>query len=101
LRFGRFWAGIRFIARNFNNIGGTGAGFDSHRPLYGPAHTDSDISVHFTDAEIFHVGDKFWNGYYPFIDYSTSGSIDGLIRATVANLAKVTDKTTNPTAAGR
>src|SRR5215510_4807966 len=59
---------------------------------YGPAHTDGDISVHFTDADVFHVGDTFWNGYYPFIDYSTRGSIDGMIRATEANLAKVTDK---------
>ena len=59
---------------------------------YAPAHTDSDISVHFTDVDIFHVADTFWNGYYPFIDYSTGGSIDGMIRATEANLAKVTDK---------
>jgi glyoxylase-like metal-dependent hydrolase (beta-lactamase superfamily II) len=59
---------------------------------YAPAHTDSDISVHFTDADILHVADTFWNGYYPFIDYSTGGSIDGMIRATEANLAKVTDK---------
>jgi glyoxylase-like metal-dependent hydrolase (beta-lactamase superfamily II) len=59
---------------------------------YAPAHTDSDISVHFTDADILHVGDTFWNGYYPFIDYSTGGSIDGTIRATEANLAKVTDE---------
>jgi len=59
---------------------------------YAPAHTDSDISVHFTDADIFHVADTFWNGYYPFIDYSTGGSIDGMIRATEANLAKATDK---------
>ena len=58
---------------------------------YAPAHTDGDISVHFTSADIFHVGDTFWNGYYPFIDYSTGGSIDGMIRATEANLAKVTD----------
>lgn len=58
---------------------------------YAPAHTDSDISVHFTDADIFQVGDTFWNGYYPFIDYSTGGSIDGMIRATEANLAKVTE----------
>lgn len=58
---------------------------------YAPAHTDSDISVHFTDADIFQVGDTFWNGYYPFIDYSTGGSIDGMIRATEANLAKLTD----------
>jgi glyoxylase-like metal-dependent hydrolase (beta-lactamase superfamily II) len=59
---------------------------------YAPAHTDSDISVHFTDADILHVADTFWNGYYPFIDYSTCGSIDGMIRAAEANLAKVTDK---------
>jgi glyoxylase-like metal-dependent hydrolase (beta-lactamase superfamily II) len=60
---------------------------------YAPAHTDSDISVHFTEADVLHVADTFWNGYYPFIDYSTGGSIDGMIRATEANLTKVTDKT--------
>ena len=59
---------------------------------YAPAHTDSDISVLFTDADIFHVADTFWNGYYPFIDYSTGGSIDGMIRATEDNLAKVSDR---------
>jgi glyoxylase-like metal-dependent hydrolase (beta-lactamase superfamily II) len=59
---------------------------------YGPAHTDSDISVHFVEADIIHVADTWWNGIYPFIDYSTGGSIDGTIRATEANLAKVTEK---------
>ncbi len=60
---------------------------------YVPAHTDSDISVEFTHADILHVGDTCWNGYYPFIDYSTGGSIDGSIRAAEANIARVTDKT--------
>jgi glyoxylase-like metal-dependent hydrolase (beta-lactamase superfamily II) len=60
---------------------------------YAPAHTDSDISVHFTDADIFHAGDTFWNGAYPFIDYSTGGSIDGQIQAAEANLGNVTNKT--------
>lgn len=59
---------------------------------YLPAHTDSDIFVHFTEADVFHTGDTFWNRNYPFIDYSTGGSIDGTIRATEANLARVTDK---------
>lgn len=59
---------------------------------YLPAHTDSDISVHFAEADVFHTGDTFWNRDYPFIDYSTGGSIDGTIRAAEANLAKVTDK---------
>ena len=60
---------------------------------YAPAHTDSDISVYFAEADILHVGDTFWNRDYPFIDYSTGGSIDGQIRAAEANLALVTDKT--------
>ena len=60
---------------------------------YPPAHTDSDISVEFTDADILHVGDTWWNGYYPFIDYSTGGSIKGSISAAEANVARVTDKT--------
>ncbi len=60
---------------------------------YGPAHTDSDISVVFEEADVIHVGDTWWNGFYPFIDYSTGGSIDGMIRATKRNLFVVTDKT--------
>ena len=60
---------------------------------YPPAHTDSDVSVAFVDAEILHVGDTFWNGHFPFIDYNTGGSIDGAVRAAEANVAKVTDKT--------
>jgi glyoxylase-like metal-dependent hydrolase (beta-lactamase superfamily II) len=60
---------------------------------YGPAHTDSDISVFFEEADIIHVGDTWWNGFYPFIDYSTGGSIDGMIRAAERNLTIVTDKT--------
>jgi glyoxylase-like metal-dependent hydrolase (beta-lactamase superfamily II) len=60
---------------------------------YEPAHTDSDISIHFTDADILHVADTWWNGYYPFIDYSTGGSINGIIDATEANLARVTKTT--------
>jgi len=60
---------------------------------YGPAHTDSDISVEFTEAEILHTGDTWWNGHFPFIDYSTGGSIDGAIRAAGTNIARVTDDT--------
>ena len=60
---------------------------------YGPAHTDGDISAYFTEADVFHTGDTWWNGHYPFIDYSTGGSFDGMIKAAEANLAMVTDKT--------
>jgi glyoxylase-like metal-dependent hydrolase (beta-lactamase superfamily II) len=60
---------------------------------YGPAHTDSDISVTFTEADILHCGDTYWNGIYPFVDYSTGGNIDGMIKAAETNLAAATDKT--------
>jgi glyoxylase-like metal-dependent hydrolase (beta-lactamase superfamily II) len=60
---------------------------------YGPSHTDSDISVEFQEANVIDVADTFWNGHYPFIDYSTGGSIDGMIRAAEGNVGRVTDKT--------
>jgi glyoxylase-like metal-dependent hydrolase (beta-lactamase superfamily II) len=60
---------------------------------YGPCHTDSDISVYFADADILHVGDTWWNGHFPFIDYNTGGSINGMIRAAEANVARVWEKT--------
>ena len=71
----------------------TGMKLGSSLKYYAPAHTDSDISVYFTDADVVHVGDTWWNGVYPFIDYSTGGSIDGSIDAAEANLAMFTDKT--------
>jgi glyoxylase-like metal-dependent hydrolase (beta-lactamase superfamily II) len=60
---------------------------------YGPSHTDSDVSVYFVEADILHTGDTWFNGHYPSIDYSTGGSINGMIKVAEANLAMVTDKT--------
>jgi glyoxylase-like metal-dependent hydrolase (beta-lactamase superfamily II) len=60
---------------------------------YGSSHTDGDISAYFVEADVLHTGDTWWNGYYPFIDYSTGGSLDGMIKAAETNLAMVTDKT--------
>ena len=60
---------------------------------YEPAHTDSDISVTFSEADIFHAADTYWNGIYPFIDYSTGGNVEGMINAAEANLAATTDST--------
>src|SRR3954463_15677057 len=60
---------------------------------YGPAHTDSDIMVAFGEANIVHVADTFWNGVYPFVDYSTGGSIDGTIAACDATLVATASDT--------
>ena len=60
---------------------------------YGPAHTDGDLSVTFEEFDVMNVGDTWWNGSYPFIDYSTGGSIGGTIEATERNIAKGSDDT--------
>jgi glyoxylase-like metal-dependent hydrolase (beta-lactamase superfamily II) len=60
---------------------------------YPPAHTDSDISIEFSEADVLHVGDTWWNGYFPFIDYNTGGGIGGMIQATENNIKRVSDKT--------
>jgi glyoxylase-like metal-dependent hydrolase (beta-lactamase superfamily II) len=60
---------------------------------YGPSHTDGDISVYFSEADVLHTGDTWWNGHFPFIDYSTGGNINGMIKAAEANLAMATDRT--------
>jgi cyclase len=44
-----------------------------------PAHTDTDIFVHYTKGDVLHMGDVFFNGFYPFIDASTGGNINGMI----------------------
>ncbi len=54
---------------------------------YGPSHTDGDLSLYFTKADVLVTGDTWWNGLYPFIDYVAGGSIDGMIKAANANIA--------------
>jgi glyoxylase-like metal-dependent hydrolase (beta-lactamase superfamily II) len=58
-----------------------------------PAHTDTDIYIHFTKGNVLHMGDLFFNGSYPFIDTSTGGNIAGMIVAADSMLTLVDDKT--------
>lgn len=46
-----------------------------------PAHTDGDSIVRWENANVFHAGDAFLNGMYPFVDLSSGGDIDGIIAA--------------------
>jgi cyclase len=48
---------------------------------FDPAHTDSDIYVHFHNANVLHAGDIWFNNMYPFIDEATGGVIGGMIHA--------------------
>jgi cyclase len=51
------------------------------------AHTDGDVIVKVRQANVLHMGDIFFNGIFPFIDRSSGGSIQGLLRAVDAALA--------------
>ncbi|HZC24261.1 MAG TPA: MBL fold metallo-hydrolase, partial [Candidatus Binatia bacterium] len=46
-----------------------------------PAHTDTDIYIHFQQANVIHMGDAFFNGFYPVIDTSTGGKVNGMLAA--------------------
>ncbi len=46
-----------------------------------PAHTDTDIYVHFQKANVIQMGDLFFNGMFPYLDPGTGGKIDGMIAA--------------------
>ena len=54
---------------------------------YEPAHTDTDLWIHFVEADVLHAGDTWFNGAYPFIDYSSGGNINGMIKAADHTLA--------------
>ena len=58
-----------------------------------PAHTDTDIFVHYTKANVLHMGDVFFNGMYPFIDTSTGGNINGMIAGADRALAMTNART--------
>jgi cyclase len=48
---------------------------------FSPAHTDTDIYVHYRSSNVLHMGDTWFNGMYPFLDSSTGGKINGMIAA--------------------
>jgi cyclase len=52
-----------------------------------PAHTDGDAIVHFTKANVVHMGDLFVSAGLPFVDRSSGGSIHGVIGAAERALA--------------
>ncbi len=57
------------------------------------AHTDGDAIVHFTRANVVHMGDVYFNGMYPFIDVSTGGTISGMVEAVDLVLQQVNPET--------
>ena len=58
-----------------------------------PAHTDNDVMLHFTKANVIHTGDLLFNVAFPYIDYSAGGNIMGMIKAMDVIMATADDKT--------
>jgi cyclase len=42
-------------------------------------HTDGDSVIYFTQSNVVHMGDHFFNGMFPFIDLASGGTVRGLI----------------------
>lgn len=58
-----------------------------------PAHTDTDISVFFPNANVLHTGDTWFHDEYPLVDYDNGGSIRGMLAASAENLSLANSET--------
>src|ERR1700687_4514377 len=61
---------------------------------YGPAHTDGDTIIYIAPANVAVIGDIFSNAFYPIIDLTSGGSIDGLILSVDRILGQTDEQTT-------
>jgi len=57
------------------------------------SHTDSDSVVFFKKANLVHMGDLFFNGFFPFIDVNNGGNVVSLSKSVDLILQRIDDKT--------
>ena len=57
------------------------------------AHTDGDALLYFTESNVLHTGDTYFNGRYPYIDLNSGGSVDGYIAAVKRGLMVINEDT--------
>ncbi len=57
------------------------------------AHSDSDIVIHFKNANVIHAGDIVFSAGYPFIDRTHGGSVEGMIKAADQIVEMMDEKT--------
>lgn len=62
-------------------------GEDIHALHVAAAHTDGDSLVHFTRANVIHMGDIFFSAGYPLVDQSSGGRMAGVVAAVDKGLA--------------
>jgi len=81
LHFGAFTGG-GFAAETFTGSKRLKANGESLAlQHFAPAHTDTDIYILFEKGNVIHMGDTFFNGFYPYIDSSRAGRSAGMIAA--------------------
>ena len=44
------------------------------------SHTDGDSVIFFTGSNVVHMGDLFFSGRFPYVDLSSGGDVEGLIK---------------------
>ena len=57
------------------------------------AHTDGDSLLYFTKSNVLHTGDTYFQGWYPYIDLNSGGSVNGYIAAVKKGLSLINDDT--------
>lgn len=57
------------------------------------AHTDGDALVYFTNNNVLHTGDAYFQGKFPYIDIDSGGSIDGYIAGINKMILLINDDT--------
>jgi glyoxylase-like metal-dependent hydrolase (beta-lactamase superfamily II) len=57
------------------------------------AHTDGDAMLYFTEGNVLHTGDVYFNGMYPFIDLNSGGTVNGYIEAVKQGINAINEDT--------
>lgn len=57
-------------------------------------HTNGDIVVSIDNGSLIHMGDHFFNGFFPFVDVEHGGRVDGMARNITAMLDSIPDDAT-------
>lgn len=60
------------------------------RALHFPhSHTDGDAIIFFTNSNVVHMGDIFFNGMFPFVDIDSGGDVEGYTKTVAEVLGKL------------
>jgi len=60
---------------------------------FSEGHTDGDSVVFFKKHNVVHMGDHFFNGFFPFVDVENDGSVSGVAENVTDILEMINDDT--------